>query len=306
MKLGFQNLHGAVFELPPQTQTVMKTTVKISILLAALFTQAAYSQRQPDRSQSITSEQLKITHISNRQNFLENRIASLDYDVSRTTDLWVSLYTLPQEGALHDTVRITVGGRTVAVPAQVETEQRSLSIETNRDASSLDYTSAQSTNSSSSTSSSAIQVNPDGTQSTIHYQGNTKLVVSPNGSHTVMPNNETSTVVNTDSTQQRMSKMNTSTTLVANPDGSHSTIYHSAPLVTTGSPESGNVKEAVPVHYSRLHIHATPALLKQLQQTKKLTLEVQLSSQTIELEMYTRPLQRYQQKLAATRAATKK
>lgn len=284
----------------------MKTTVKLSILLAALYTQAAYSQH-PDRTTSITSEQLKITRISNRENFLENRIASLDYDTRRTSDLWVSVYTLPQEGALHDTVRITVGGRTVAVPAQVVTEQRSLQVETERDASSLDYTSAQSTNSASSTASTAIQVNPDGTQSTIHYQGNTKLVVNPNGSHSVLPNNETSTVVRTDSTQGRMSRMNTTTTLVINPDGSHSTIYHSAPLATTGStPENGKAKEVVPVHYSRLHIQATPALLKQMEQTTKLTLEVQLSSQTIELEMYTRPLQRYQQKLTAAKAASKK
>lgn len=283
----------------------MKATVRLSILLA-LSTQAVYSQQQPDQSKS---ERLKITSISNRENFLENRIASLEYDTRRTTDLWVSLYTLPQEGTVHDTVTITLSGHTVAVPAHVVTEQRSVQVETEREASSLDYTTAQSANSASSTSSSAIQVNPDGTQSTVHYQGNTKLVVNPNGSHTVLPNNETSTVVSADSSQRRMSKMNATTTLVINPDGSHSTIYHSAPLgTTTRTSEIKKDKEVVlvPVKYSRLHIQVTPALLKQLEHTKTLTLEVHFSSQTIELEMYSRPLQRYQQKLGATKANTKK
>ncbi|MBT1686889.1 hypothetical protein [Dawidia soli] len=285
----------------------MKATLKISILLLTSI-QAAYSQQQPGRSASAASEKLKIASISNRENFLENRIASLEYDTSRTTDLWVSLYTLTQEGTLHDTVRMTLAGRTVAVPARVVTEQRSLRVENDPDPSSLDYATAQRAHSATSTSSPALQVNPDGTYSTIHYQGDKKLVVNPNGSQTVLPNNEASSVVSPDGKKQ-MRNMNTTTTWVMNPDGSHSTIYHSAPLTTTAGTADGKKENAVrlvPVNYSRLHLQVTPALLKQLKETTTLALEVQLSSQTIGLEMYTRPLQRYQQKLAAVHAGTKK
>lgn len=286
----------------------MKATLKISIPLLTLLIQTAYSQQQPGRSASVSSEQLKITSLSNRENFLENRIASLEYDTRRTTDLWVSLYTLTQEGTLHDTVRMTLDGHTVAVPARVVTEQRTLRVENDPDPSSLDYATAQRAHSATSTSSPTLQVNPDGTYSTIHYQGDKKLVVNPNGSQTVLPNNETSSVVGPEGEKQ-MRKMSTATTWVVNPDGSHSTIYHSAPLATT--PGTADRKKTtavllVPVNYSRLHIQVTPALLKQLQQAKMLTLEVQLSSQTIGLEMYTRPLQRYQQKLAAVQAGTNK
>jgi hypothetical protein len=284
----------------------MKATIKISLLSLALFAPSAYSQQQSGQSRFTASEQLKITRVSNRENFLENRIASLEYDTRRTADLWICLYTLPQEGTLHDTVRITLDDRTVAVPAEVVTEQRTLEVEKERENSSLDYTTAQGAHSSTSTSSSALQVNPDGTNSTVHYQGDTKLVVNPNGSQTVLPNNETSSVVSPEGKKQ-MQKMNTTTTPVVNPDGSHSTIFHSAPLTTTATNTTRKKEKAtlVPVNYSRLHIQATPALLKQLKQAKTLAWEIQLSGQTIEMAMYTRPLERYQKKLAAAEAGGK-
>jgi hypothetical protein len=284
----------------------MKATIKISLLSLALFAPSAYSQQQSGQSRSTASEQLKIIRVSNRENFLENRIASLEYDTRRTADLWICLYTLLQEGTLHDTVRITLDDRTVAVPAEVVTEQRTLEVEQERENSSLDYTTAQGAHSSTSTSSSALQVNPDGTNSTVHYQGDTKLVVNPNGSQTVLPNNETSSVVSPEGKKQ-MQKMNTTTTPVVNPDGSHSTIFHSAPLTTTATSTTRKKEKAtlVPVNYSRLHILATPALLKQLKQAKTLAWEIQLSGQTIEMAMYTRPLERYQKKLAAAEAGGK-
>ncbi|MBT1710270.1 hypothetical protein KK062_18630 [Fulvivirgaceae bacterium PWU5] len=283
----------------------MKATINISILSLALLAQSAYSQQQSSQSRSTASEQLKITRVSNRENFLENRIASLEYDTRRTADLWICLYTLPQEGTLHDTVRISLGDRTVSVPAEVVTEQRTLEVEKDHENSSLDYTTAQSAHSATSTSSPTLQVNPDGTNSTVHYQGDTKLVVNPNGSQTVLPNDETSSIVSPEGKKQ-MQKMNTTTTLVVNPDGSHSTIFHSAPLTTsTSTTRKKENATLVPVNYSRLHIQATPALLKQLKQAKTLAWQVQLSGQTIELAMYTRPLERYQKKLAAAEAGGK-
>ena len=72
---------------------------------------------------------------------------------------------------------------------------------------------------------SAIQANSDGTHSTIFHNGNTSTRVNPNGTHTITFHSEhTSTQINPDGTHTAIFHNKNSSTQV-NPDGTHTIIY---------------------------------------------------------------------------------
>lgn len=74
---------------------------------------------------------------------------------------------------------------------------------------------------------STIQVNPDGTHSTIYTNGNTSTIVNPNGTHTTQHHNgQTTTQINPDGTHT-IQHHNGQTTTQINPDGTHTIIQHS-------------------------------------------------------------------------------
>jgi hypothetical protein len=283
----------------------MRTIILLPIVL---FSVALYGQQKS----ALTSEQLKITRISNQQAFLENRIATLEYNFSTSADLWINLYTIPEEGTLTDSVIIMLDKRTIRLKAKdIKTEQRPLEITKTNEASPPDYTTAQNTHSSASTPTTAIQVNPDGTHSTIYDNGDTKLVVNPNGSHTVLPNNETSDIQVNESGKLKTQHRTGNVTVVVNPDGSHSTIFHNDPLpaqqpAATQARGKRSATQQVFVSYSSIHIEGNPELLDAISRSKTLTVEVKLAQQTISLAMFARPLERFQKKLSAAKLTGKK
>ncbi len=71
------------------------------------------------------------------------------------------------------------------------------------------------------------QVNPDGSHTTIHNNGNTSTIVNPNGTHTTQYHNgQTTTQINPDGSHT-IQHHNGQTTTQINPDGTHTIIQNS-------------------------------------------------------------------------------
>jgi CDGSH-type Zn-finger protein len=82
-----------------------------------------------------------------------------------------------------------------------------------------------------------VQVNPDGTHSIIHNNGNTSTQVNPDGTHTVIfHNGNSSTQVNPDGTHTVIFHNGNSSTQV-NPDGTHTVTYHQGTTSTQVNPD---------------------------------------------------------------------
>lgn len=83
----------------------------------------------------------------------------------------------------------------------------------------------------------SIQVNPDGTHTTIFNNGNTSTQVNPDGTHTTIFNHgNTSTQINPDGTHTTILHHGNTSTKV-NPDGTHSTIFHHGNTSTQVNPD---------------------------------------------------------------------
>lgn len=82
-----------------------------------------------------------------------------------------------------------------------------------------------------------IQVNSDGTHTTIIPTGNTSIQVNPDGTHsTIFHNGNKSTQINPDGTHSTIFN-NGSTSIRVNPNGTHTVIFHQGNTPTQVNPD---------------------------------------------------------------------
>jgi hypothetical protein len=83
----------------------------------------------------------------------------------------------------------------------------------------------------------SVIVNPDGTHSVVHQNGNTSVIVNSNGTHsTLTQNGNTAIIVNPNGTHSIIPNTETNPMVLVNPNGTHSIIQRTGTITTvTGS-----------------------------------------------------------------------